>query len=124
MKTYLNILKPKSKEDIVRDLSSLSQKEKNNKLRIASMYGQLEVVKLLIKVGADVNFQDKRKYTALMYASYYDYENIVKLLIEVGANVNAKDAGGYTALKLAIESENKKIIKLLKNYNNEKIKGN
>jgi len=49
MKNKLNyILKPKSDENIIKDLSKLYQKEKDEKLLVASYGGQQDVVRLLI----------------------------------------------------------------------------
>jgi len=80
-----DILKPKSNEDIIKDLSNLSQKEKNKKLLNASIRGHDELVSLLIKVGADVNTEDNHKYTPLMYASYNGHVKVVDLLKRYGA---------------------------------------
>jgi len=109
-----NLFKPKSEDDIIRDLSNLTQKEKDKKLINASMYGKQEVVKLLIEVGADINAKDSDGDTVLMYASQKDYYiNVVKLLIKAGADVNAKNNFEETALMWASKNDNKEIVKLL-----------
>jgi len=85
----LNILKPKSKEDIIKGLNKLNQEEKNIKLiDISSYNGQRDIVKLLIKVGADVNAKDRYGYTALIYADTFYNKEVVELLIEARANRN------------------------------------
>ena len=61
-------------------------------LHIASMNGQLPIVKYLIekqKVDIDINgYNDK---TPLHYACENDYLQIIEYLISKGANVNVKD---------------------------------
>jgi ankyrin repeat protein len=54
----------------------------NEELLWASMYGHLEVVKLLIENGADVRAKDG---VALRLASRYGHLEVVRLLIENGA---------------------------------------
>ena len=50
----------------------------------------MEVMKLLLENGADVNARDKDERTALMFAKNAE---MAKLLLENGADANAKDAG-------------------------------
>jgi len=111
-----SLLKPKSEEDIIRDLNKLTQEEKDKKLLEASLKGQLEEVKLLIEVGADVNVKDEFGYTPLMEASTNDQIEVIKLLIESGADVNAKNKFKNTALARAYMYGYEEIFDLLKNY--------
>ena len=61
----------------------------------------LEMVKLLIAHGADVNQKNFRGATALMGAAAAGPASVVKYLIEKGADVNARDQDGATALMTA-----------------------
>lgn len=61
----------------------------------------LEMVKLLIAHGADVNQKNFRGATALMGAAAAGPASVVKYLIEKGADVNARDKDGTTALMAA-----------------------
>ena len=51
----------------------------------ASEHGYLDVAKLLIEGGADVNAQSNNGNTALMLASIREHTEVAKLLIEAGA---------------------------------------
>jgi len=111
-----SLFKPKTEEDIIKDLSNLTQWEKDKLLIKSSRDGLLNEVRLLIEFGADVNAKDKNGDTSLIWASYYGYEDIVKLLIGAGVNANAKNKNGSTALRWAYENNQKNIIELLKKY--------
>jgi len=83
-------------------------------LMYASEEGNLEIVKLLISKGANVNARTKRNWTALMLASGSGYTKIVKLLIEKGAELDVRDKGGGRAITNAKEKGHNEIVKLLK----------
>ena len=82
-------------------------------LHYASYNGHFETVKLLIKKGADPNFENKGEMTPLQLALYYEshestkveYCEIAKFLIENGAEINHRDQFNRTALQLATESK-------------------
>jgi len=84
----------------------------------ASFLGQVELVKLLLDKGADVNAMSEGVGTALMRASNVD---VVRLLLDKGADVNAKWKCGYhpacllgeTALMRAAASGSVDKVKLL-----------
>ena len=65
--------------------SNVSSRDKKFMLRVATMAGRTENVKVLLKAGADV--QNSSAVTAA--AGYHQLESL-KLLCEQGANVNEK----------------------------------
>lgn len=88
-------------------------------LMIAAGRGKLELVRLLLTSGADVNIQDfQGKWpsagkTALMFAATGGHTEIAKMLIANGANVDAKDNEGETALMQAAFNGQIAIVELL-----------
>ena len=81
---YLN-LRPKSEDEIFKDLKKLSLKEMNNLLINAAFNGQKDVVELLVKAGADINAKTNYGTSVLILAARYGYKDIVKLLKRYGA---------------------------------------
>lgn len=79
----------------------------------ASQEGHLNIVKLLLKGGADVESKDKKNRTALMSAANSGEIGIVKYLIEKGADVNAVSKSSGTALIKASVRGYPKIVEIL-----------
>lgn len=69
---------------------------------------RMEVVRLLLGAGADVNARDKQGNTALML-SRDDVEQ-VELLLKAGADPNVRNLEGETALSKAYDDEVKQIL--------------
>ncbi|MGE3228589.1 MAG: quinoprotein dehydrogenase-associated putative ABC transporter substrate-binding protein [Hyphomicrobium sp.] len=61
----------------------------------------LDLARLLIDKGADVNALSKDGVTALMIAAGHNNAPVIGLLVEAGADPNAKNAHGQTALDIA-----------------------
>lgn len=113
------------------DVDMYSWSNSMTALMIASDYGQINLVKILLDAGADINAQSstsrgrKTEKTALMYASDHNYVDfydgdrakrnrsldvaaieqsaVIKLLIARGADINKQTNNGWTALMLATE---------------------
>ncbi len=84
-------------------------------LLIASVDNNLELVKLLVEAGADVNRKQKETgKTALMYSSANGHVEILRyLLSRPGILINAKDKEGKTALVHAVFFARKDAVSLL-----------
>lgn len=67
-------------------------------LIIATVFGQIEVLKALIEAGADVNSRNNEGSTSLITAAVFNQIGVSKVLIEAGADVNAINNEGSTPL--------------------------
>ena len=82
-------------------------------LKLASNFGRVPIMQLLLAKGAAVNITDDHGATPLYYASGKGDLDAVKLLLEKGADLNAKDTTGTTALMLSLLEGHQEIAKLL-----------
>lgn len=83
----------------------------------------LEIAKLLIEGGADVNVRYKDGRTALLVAAANGQTEIVNLLIEKGADINAVDMAGNTAMIYLIMGYDSLMKRLSKNKRMDLAKG-
>ena len=74
---------------------------------------RIEIIRLLLEGGAEVDSRDRCDVTPLHYASRIGRNDVVNLLISYGADVNAKDAHDITALHLASFNGHVEIVKTL-----------
>lgn len=101
--------------------------ENETSLLIQAAYtGQHEMVKLLLRHGADVNYVDKFHQTALHYAVFVGKPRMVglqqilltgekvKILLDLGADITVTSSAGLTPVSLATR---KKIVSVLSLFN-------
>ncbi len=58
----------------------------------------MEIAKLLIKAGADIDAQNNYNSTALIRAAWLGVTDTAKFLIAAGAKIDVRNEGGDTAL--------------------------
>ncbi|QOI96797.1 MAG: ankyrin repeat domain-containing protein [Flammeovirgaceae bacterium] len=62
----------------------------------AALFGKTEAARLLLKAGADINFQNNDGSTALHTAAFFCRPEIVKLLLEMKADKTLRNKFGAT----------------------------
>ncbi|XP_059516579.1 kinase D-interacting substrate of 220 kDa isoform X4 [Myotis daubentonii] len=82
-------------------------------LMIAAEQGSLEIVKELIKNGANCNLEDLDNWTALISASKEGHLHVVEELLKCGGNLEHRDMGGWTALMWACYKGRTDVVELL-----------
>lgn len=97
--------------DWLRPARSINNKI-NNTLMQAAKNGNIDEIKQLLSLGADVNTADKYGWTPLMMATQYNHILAAQLLLSAGAKVNAITTFGWTTLFYSAQ-ESVEITKLL-----------
>ena len=85
----------------------------------ACMSKGVDIIKLLIQYGADVNKKNEINNTPLFYSCMYDFIDNARVLLENGADPNilgTKQTKMKSPLACACEEENMDLIKLLVKY--------
>ncbi len=88
----------------------------NSALSLALYYGYIDIAKLLIAQGANINVQDTNGNTPLMLAVKSNNIDLVKLLLEKNADISLKDNEEYDALDWAEYLGFSSIIELISSY--------
>jgi len=65
----------------------------------------IDIVRLLVESGVDLNLQDRRGNTALHQAARMGKVAAIELLIDHGADVNVANGEGVTPLDIAVDEE-------------------
>jgi ankyrin repeat protein len=82
-------------------------------LHIASEYGFIDTIKLLLKYGAEVNAASNNKMTALFLAAQGGHEKAVSLLLKNGAEPDLAGVAGMTPLYRAVQNGHHKVVNQL-----------
>ena len=120
MKTYHTTTKfPGSRDDSVavarRQLAEqhIGPPQYDEKLLYACWRWRLELARLLLTAGADVNAKNKWGSTPLHAAAREGHTEAVRLLLEAGADVNAENEDGETPLHWAAWEGHTDVVRLL-----------
>ena len=92
---------------------NITNTEGNTLLHLACYENNVEIVRFLLKNGADINKEDKNGFTPLYLACYENNVEIVRLLLEKDADINKEDKDGNTPLHVACYENNVEIVRLL-----------
>lgn len=82
----------------------------------AAAKGNIEIIKLLLERGAEINGLNSAQQTVLHLLAILDEVDLFNFFIERGADPSICDNQGKTALDLAVENESKAVIGLLNEY--------
>ena len=82
-------------------------------LMIASQEGHCEIVRLLLRRGAQVDLQDSKGWSALMLACRAGHCEVAAILLESGADVDLQSVEWESAHSLALSHHNHKISNLI-----------
>jgi hypothetical protein len=82
-------------------------------LCLAARTGDRELVKILLKAGADVNARSSdRGGSALIDSTLGKYRDIAELLLKAGADVNTKSKDGQSALIISVGMDDEKFVEM------------
>jgi ankyrin repeat protein len=95
------------------NLNEVDEDDGNTMLFRASKEGNLEIVRLLVEGGADMDKADYDGRTPLYVACKYGHIKIVQLLLDAGADIDKEGWRVGTPLWIASEKGDLKIVKLL-----------
>lgn len=82
-------------------------------IHMAAGKGNVALIELLVRHGADVNAKDNDSETPLMTAARWDEPEALKKLIDLGAAFDTRDKGGMTALFGAAMNNKMKVVEIL-----------
>ena len=80
----------------------------------AAISKQIDVVRLLLQKGADVNKQNDLGWTPLHGAALVNSTNVIRLLLDQGASTNIENNFGEKPIHWARQKYNKETVHLLK----------
>ena len=95
------------------DVNSRSFDNNCTPLSLASVEGHVEVVRVLLEVGADARARDKDVRSPLHEASYSGHVEVARVLLEGGADASAKDLSGESPLHQALSQGHVEVVRVL-----------
>ena len=106
--SILNETVPADSEDF--DSKAEYKDKDGQELHAAAKTGCIEIIKLLLSQGFDIDSRDLIGYTPLMSTACYGQQGAFQMLIQKGADPSLKDNWGYSLLHKAAEGGNTSII--------------
>ncbi len=82
-------------------------------LHLAAETNSIDIARLLIDSGADIEAKDNDGLTPMHWAAETNSLDLVRLLIDRGADIEAKDNDGLTPMHLAGETNSLDVVRLL-----------
>jgi ankyrin repeat protein len=79
----------------------------------AAVGGKIDIVKVLVQHGANVNSRSKHKESVVHLAIRNSYTDIVKILVDNGASIDVRDDSSATPFMCAVRKGDIRTAKLL-----------
>ena len=79
----------------------------------AAQFGNIEIVDLLVRNGADVNYTGNGRYSALYRSIIYDHHTVMMHLLENGAKLNKNDKSALDSIGFFEGEESKNTLQIL-----------
>ncbi|HXC30472.1 MAG TPA: ankyrin repeat domain-containing protein [Stellaceae bacterium] len=101
---------------LLSDGASPNQTDEDNAttgMHITAASGNLQIMAILYKAGADINIRNNVGDSPLDLAAQHDQLEAVKLLLEMKARVNDQDKNGMTALMFAAKIGDVEMVRYL-----------
>lgn len=100
--------------------SKINGKQNQRPLHWSCLNGDPEVVKFLIRNGAEVNAKDAQGMTPLHWAAWQGQIEAAKILVSFGAELNTKNISGHTPLDRAIFDNHSEMVEYLRSIGAKK----
>ena len=81
-------------------------------IHMATRYGYISIMKLLIEYGADVLAKGWNGFLPIHYAAYYKHFEAAQFLVENGGNNHSATVGGFTPIDYAVMFGSENIFRL------------
>ncbi|XP_044762829.1 uncharacterized protein LOC123319871 [Coccinella septempunctata] len=95
------------------DLSVYCDEDQNTLLHIASTFGRVDIVGMMLDLGVVVDSRNKYGHTPLFLAVAKGCDEIVEMLLNKGATINPKDRDGVTPLHIVSETNHERMVEFL-----------
>ena len=89
----------------------------NTPLKIATVRGDIDAVRVLLGAGAAVDMIVEEDCTVLYYAAWFSRPEIVRILLDHGASLDTRNSlSGYTPLEVAQDRGYAEVVTVLQEY--------
>ena len=85
-------------------------------LHVATHHGLVEVIRVLVELGANKEAKGASGETALHAAAFMGHVEAVKALVECGANIGAQGDDGLTPLQLSVQQGHHHVARVLEEF--------
>jgi ankyrin repeat protein len=99
--------------ELAADNPNQTDEQDRTGMHYAAMNGNLQIIAILIKAGADIDPRDRLGNTPLMLAAQRNQTEAADLLIEAGAKLNMQNRDGLTPLMIAAGRGNIALVRAL-----------